>query len=291
MKTYTKTKLMLIAKKLGLKGVSNYNKQQLNDAVESVAASIIIKWWRLCQSTNQSQLKRQENVEYDLYEYYVDTDDEEEEEKEEKEEKGVIELVTDDSGEEDGLVVYDFVNNNTYAVVLVYISDCEPCVELKSKFRELVHNTRILNGKEVDVKFAMVDIEKYEEKFGEIENNHIDVFPTVKFCKRGQVFKTSVNPTVNAMNKQIDDMIYCRSAKALYDECKYRGLKCSGNSKELGYRIVEDHKIGWNLQDKNIKELIEYIDTHNMKRPKKMTEMTDIQLRKHIRKESKKIDF
>jgi len=279
MKTYTKTKLMLIAKELGLNGVSNYNKQQL---INTVAASIIIKWWRLCRSKNQSQLNRQDSMTYT--EYY----EEKENEEKENEEKEVIELVTDDSNEEEGLVVYDFVNNNTYAVVLVYISDCEPCVELKSKFKELVHNTRILNGKEVDVKFAMVDIEKYEEKFGEIEDNHIEVFPTVKFCKRGKVVKTSVNPTVNAMNKQIDDMIYCRSAKALYDECKYRGLKCSGNSKELGYRIVEDHKIGWNLQDKNIKELIEYIDTHNMTRPKKMIEMTDIQLRKHIRKEANK---
>ena len=169
----------------------------------------------------------------------------------------------------------DFFYDNTYCAVLVYIPDCEPCEEFKPKFCDMSYDK---------VKFGVLNIEEFEKNFGEIENNGIDVFPTVQLCKRGRIYKTVEAPTINAIKKQLNCMIKCIGLKALSDECKDRGMSPMGKKEELETRIKEDDEIGWELHNKSCEELVDYIIENKIKKPTKVDKKTNIQLIKYIRK-------
>ena len=212
-----------------------------------------------------------------MYELFGTDSEEEKEEKEEKEED-FPEL----HHKKDDLM--NFINDNKYTAVLVYSPDCEPCKEFKPMFYNMKHS---------HVKFGLLDLESYEDKFGEIEYNDIKIYPTVQLCKRGEVFRSLESPTVKAIEKQLNCMVNCIGQRALSDECKYRGLRSTGSVKVLK-KIIEDDdafvsEIGFIMHEKTKEELIEYLENTLKIKSKTHAKMSEIQLMRKIRKSKKKL--
>jgi len=258
-KLISKNILLNTCKILGIKGVSKYKKEEIIYIIS------VVKMQRLFRKKLSNNYKSKKSKIYELF----GTDSEDDE----LEQINISEL----DKEENYLV--DFINDNKYTAVLLYLSNCKYCENFKLEFDKI---------KNYNIKFAIFNIDKYQEKFGTIEGNTITYYPSLQLCKRGEVFKTLESPKISVINKQINCMVNCIGQRALSDECKYRGLKSSGKNDELKKIIEEDDKlcdrINFCIHEKTKDELIEYIEFTLKKKSKKHIEMTNIELMKKIRK-------
>ena len=242
----SKKELMDMCKDMNIKRISKLKKVELLHILNVVKMQ---RLWRANKEWEPS-FNRQDNIEED-------------------------ELFPELHNKEDDLL--HFINNNLYTVVFVYLSDCSICSNFKEKFYEFKHPL---------VEFGCLDMKKFEDNFGEVEDNEIVTFPAVQLCKRGIPYKTIYVSDFDTLYENIENMVRCIGKRALTDECEYRGLKT--DVENLHKAIDDDDKlcynIGFCLYEKTKEELIEYIEKTLHKKSKKHIQMDKIDLMNKIRK-------